>query len=100
MRTLKNHYTLYRNKAAIDQLKSGLGVLGVSEAMSKYPDILEEYFALKVLHIQWNLRKKDKFIHRPMSVIQRFSFIGEFCQNPLFYICICCKSFLLHFMTY
>ena len=48
MRTLKNHYTLYRNKAAIDQLKSGLGVLGVSEAMSKYPDILEEYFVSQV----------------------------------------------------
>ena len=42
--TLKYHYTLYCNKAAMDQLKAGLNVVGVSEAMTQYPHLLESYF--------------------------------------------------------
>ena len=44
MDTLKLHYTLYRNKAVLDQLKSGLDTLGVLNAMMKYPQILEPFF--------------------------------------------------------
>ena len=47
--------------------------------------------------IQWNLRIKDKLVHRPMSAIRRLSFIGEFLPKilhftflsavyPIFYI--------------
>ena len=42
--TLIFHYTLYRNKAVLDQMKSGLNVLGVAQAMSKYQDILQPFF--------------------------------------------------------
>ena len=38
------HYTLYRNKAVLDQLKSGLATLGVLNAMTKYPQVLEPFF--------------------------------------------------------
>ena len=44
MNTLRYHYTLYRNKVVLDQLRSGLSVLGVLSAMSKYPHILEPFF--------------------------------------------------------
>lgn len=44
MNALMMHFTLYRNKAVFDQLRSGLEVLGVSDAMRKYPDILEPFF--------------------------------------------------------
>lgn len=44
LRTLMLHHTLLRNKAVLDQLKSGLSALGVLDAMSKYPTILEPYF--------------------------------------------------------
>ena len=33
--------------------------------------------------IQWNLRIKDKLVHRPMSAIWRLSFIGEFLPKIL-----------------
>ena len=53
--------------------------------------------ALDVIQVQWNLRMKDKLVHRPMSAIRRLSFIGEFLPKilhftflsaayPLFYI--------------
>lgn len=42
--TLMLHYTLYRNKAALDQLKSGLSVLGVADAMSEYSELLKPFF--------------------------------------------------------
>ena len=38
------HYTLYRNKAVLDQLKDGLGVLGVAKPMSQYGNILKPLF--------------------------------------------------------
>ena len=44
MNTLKFHYTLYRNMAVLDQLKSGLCVLGVLDAMMKYSSILKPFF--------------------------------------------------------
>ena len=44
MDVLKFHYTLYRNKAVLDQLKSGLDVLGVMDAMIQWPRILEPFF--------------------------------------------------------
>ena len=40
----KFHYTLYRNKAVLDQLKSGLDVPGVMDAMIQLPRILEPFF--------------------------------------------------------
>ena len=42
--TLIYHYTLYRNKAVMDQLKDGLSALGVLDAMMSYPDVIEPYF--------------------------------------------------------
>ena len=36
--------------------------------------------------VQWNLRIKDKLVHRLMSTIQRLSFIGEFLPNILDYV--------------
>ena len=44
MNVLMFHYTLYRNKAVLDQLKSGLVTLGVLGAMTQYPHILEPFF--------------------------------------------------------
>ena len=44
LRTLMLHHSLLRSKAVLDQLRSGLSALGVSDAMSKYPTILEPYF--------------------------------------------------------
>ena len=40
--TLMFHYTLYHNKAVLDQLKSGLCLLGVLDAMIRWPNILRE----------------------------------------------------------
>ena len=37
-------HTLYRSKAVLDQLKSGLATLGLLDAMSKHPQILEPLF--------------------------------------------------------
>lgn len=42
--TLMYHYTLYRNKAVLDQLKDGLSALGVLDAMKSYPDVIMPYF--------------------------------------------------------
>ena len=42
--TLIYHYTLYRNKPVMDQLKDGLSALGVLDAMMSYPDVIEPYF--------------------------------------------------------
>lgn len=42
--TLRLHFTLYRNKAVIDQLKCGLLQLGVLAAMCKYSNILRPLF--------------------------------------------------------
>ena len=50
-----------------------------------------------VWQLQWNLRLKDKLVHRPMSAIRRLPLIGEFLPKilhftflsaayPLFYI--------------
>ena len=44
VQSLKFHYTLYRTKAALDQLKSGLSILDVNKAMSTYPDIFKDNF--------------------------------------------------------
>lgn len=44
IKCVKGHFTLYRNLAAIEQLKQGLAVLGVLEALNRYPNLLEEYF--------------------------------------------------------
>lgn len=43
--TLVMHYTLFRNKAVFDQLKSGLSILGVAGALSQYSKKLEPMFA-------------------------------------------------------
>lgn len=42
--TLKLHYMLFRNKACMDQLKSGLAALGVLDAKSQYFHILDLFF--------------------------------------------------------
>ena len=44
--TLMYHYKiiLYRNKAVMDQLKAGLTILGVLDAMAKWPKIMEPFF--------------------------------------------------------
>ena len=42
--TLTCHYTLYKNKAVLDQLKSGLNILGVYDAMHSHSDIIESFF--------------------------------------------------------
>ena len=44
MHVLMLHYTLYRNKAVLDQLQSGLSTLGALDAMKKYPRVLEPFF--------------------------------------------------------
>lgn len=44
MDTLMLHYTLYRNKAVLDQLKSGMSALGVLDALEKYPHFLKPFF--------------------------------------------------------
>ena len=44
VKALMLHYTLYRNKAVLDQLKSGLATLGVLNAMTKYSQVLEPFF--------------------------------------------------------
>ena len=44
IRTLLLHHSLLRSKAELDQLKSGLAALGVLDAMSQYPTILEPSF--------------------------------------------------------
>ena len=44
LRTLMLHHCLLRSKAILDQLKLGLSALGVLDALSKYPTILEPYF--------------------------------------------------------
>lgn len=44
MNTLMLHYTLYQNKAVLDQLKSGLCIMGVADAMITYPDLLQAFF--------------------------------------------------------
>ena len=38
------------------------------------------------IHIQWNLRIKDKLVHGPLSTIRGLSFIGEFLSKSL--ICV------------
>lgn len=43
-RTLKMHFGLLRCKAELDQLKSGLSVLGVGEAMRSYPNVMAGLF--------------------------------------------------------
>ena len=43
-RILKLHYTLFRNKSCMDQLKSGLAALGVLDAMAQYSHILRPFF--------------------------------------------------------
>ena len=46
------------------------------------------------LTVQWNLRIKEKFVHRLVSDIRRLSFIGEFfAKIPSFYIFMCCISY-------
>ena len=38
------HAVIYRVKAVLDQIKEGLKILGVGEAMCKYPDLLKPFF--------------------------------------------------------
>lgn len=49
MRTLMLHFTLFRSKAVLDQLKEGLKALGVLGVMSKYSELLEPLFLAKRL---------------------------------------------------
>ena len=42
--TLMLHHTLLRNKAELDQLKSGLSCLGVLNAMCQNPAVMEPFF--------------------------------------------------------
>ena len=44
VRTLMLHHVLLRNKAVLDQLKSGLSTLGILDAMCKHPNAFEPYF--------------------------------------------------------
>lgn len=54
MKALMLHYTLYRNKAVLNQLKSGLTTLGVLSVMTKYPQVLKPFF-VAVLQPSLNL---------------------------------------------
>ena len=47
-RALFLHYTIFRSKAELDQLKSGLNVLGVSDEMKSNPQIFKDYFTMRV----------------------------------------------------
>ena len=44
LRCLMVHFTLFRNKAVLDQLKGGLCILGVADAMLKYSSLLAPFF--------------------------------------------------------
>lgn len=44
VQSLKYHYTLYRTKAALDQLKSGLSILDVNKAMTDHPEVFKDFF--------------------------------------------------------
>lgn len=44
IKTIILHTTVLKNKAVIDQLKSGLSSLGVLDAIIKHPHLLESYF--------------------------------------------------------
>ena len=44
LRTLQLHHFLFRSKAELDQIKSGLTALGVLDAMFKYPIIFGAFF--------------------------------------------------------
>ena len=41
---LTKNYTILRSKAEFDQLRTGLAVLGVGEALQKYPHLTEPLF--------------------------------------------------------
>jgi hypothetical protein len=43
---LKMHFSLLRCKAELDQLKNGLSILGLLQALHSYPDIFAPYFYL------------------------------------------------------
>ena len=45
-------------------------------------DVGMEYDVFVVV-VQWNLRIKDKLVHRPLSTIRGLSFIGEFLSKSL-----------------
>ncbi len=56
MRTLMLHYTVLRLRSVLDQLAEGLSTLGVLEAMSSYPKLMEPLFIkgkLKPLTACW-----------------------------------------------
>ena len=42
------HYTIFRSKAELDQLKAGLNVLGVCDEMKNNPGIFKDYFTVRV----------------------------------------------------
>ena len=44
IRTLFLHYTIYRNKAELDQIKLGLNILGIADEMKVNSEIFNSYF--------------------------------------------------------
>ena len=44
IRSIILHATIVKNKAVIDQLKSGLECLGILDAINKHPHLLESFF--------------------------------------------------------
>lgn len=44
VRVVKLHYTLLRNKAETDQLKRGLSILGLGEALETHTNLLQPMF--------------------------------------------------------
>ena len=70
MNILMFHYTLYRTKAVLDQLKTGLAVLGVLDAMSKYSNILEPFFVCGKAAPLTAGKSAYCFGYVPLSVLQ------------------------------
>ena len=48
IRNILLHATIYRVKAVLDQLKEGLSILAVGEAMCNYPNLMEPLFVTGV----------------------------------------------------
>ena len=55
IRTLFLHYTIYRSKAELDQIKLGLNILGVADEMKRNSKIFISYFTRNELQISAGL---------------------------------------------
>ena len=49
-KAIKMHYALFRCKGELNQVSSGLSIMGVGDALKKYRDIFSPLFLVKWLH--------------------------------------------------